>query len=81
MTIGFRMQKDQREVIECQYEEAYSFSDGLASVKYAGKWGYINQYQTWIIEPQFGEAYPFLDGSGLVKDELGNYRILSLEHY
>ncbi len=68
-------------VIECQYEEAYSFSDGLASVKYAGKWGYINQYQTWIIEPQFGEAYPFLDGSGLVKDELGNYRILSLEHY
>lgn len=46
--------------IPCRYEEAYSFSNRLAPVKYAGEWGYINRYGTWIIEPQFSTAYPFL---------------------
>ena len=46
-----------------------------------GKWGYINRYGTMVIEPQFAQAFPFLEGRALVRDELGNYRILELMYY
>lgn len=68
-------------IVECQYEDVYSFSNRLAAVKYAGNWGYINRYNTMVIEPQFASAYPFLAGSALAVDELGNYRILTLKYY
>ena len=34
-----------------------------------------------VIEPQFAQAFPFLEGRALVRDELGNYRILELMYY
>ena len=77
---GFTNEKGEL-VVACQYEDAFSFSDDLAAVKYAGKWGYINRYGTMVIEPQFAQAFPFLEGRALVRDELGNYRILELMYY
>ena len=77
---GFADEKGQV-VIDCQYEDVYSFSNHLAPVKYAGEWGYLNQSGAWAIEPEFDMAYPFYEGNSLVTDSLGNYRILSLKHY
>lgn len=68
-------------IVECKYEDAYSFSDRLAAVKYGGKWGYINKYGTLAIEWQYEQAYPFLEGSALVVDGQGRYGILTLRNY
>ena len=77
---GFTNEKGEL-VVACQYEDAFSFSDDLAAVKYAGKWVYINRYGTMVIEPQFAQGFPFLEVRALVSDELGNYRILELMYY
>lgn len=68
-------------MVDYQYEDAYSFSNRLAAVKYAGKWGYVNKYGTMVIEAQFQQAWPFLAGSSLVTDDLGNYKVLKLKYY
>ncbi len=68
-------------VVECQYGDVCSFSNRMAAVNYAGKWGYINRYNAMVIEPLFEEAAPFYRGRALVKDELGNYKILSLDFF
>ncbi|MDO4295484.1 MAG: WG repeat-containing protein [bacterium] len=77
---GFANEKGEI-LIACQYEDANSFSNRLAAVKYAGQWGYINRYNQMMIEAQYEQAYPFLEGSALTVDELGNYKILSLKYY
>ena len=46
-------------VITPQFEEAQSFSEGLAAVKIDNKWGYIDTTGKFIITPQFQEAYYF----------------------
>ena len=77
---GFANEKGEI-VIDYQYEDANSFSDRLAAVKYADEWGYINRYNMMIIEPQYAQAYPFLAGMALVVDDRGNYRIITLSNY
>lgn len=77
---GFANEKAEL-VVECQYEDAYSFSNRLGAVKYAGKWGYINKYNTMAIEAEFSSALPFMAGYSLVTDSMGNYKILSLKYY
>lgn len=68
-------------IVECKYDDAYSFSNRLAAVKYAGKWGYINRYGTLIIDLQYEQAYPFLEGSALIVDGQGRYGIVTLRNY
>ena len=68
-------------VVECQYEDACSFSDHLAAVLDGDKWGYINRYNTKVIEAQFTQAQPFLAGKAMVKDAMGNVKILTLKYY
>ena len=68
-------------MVACQYEDAFSFSDDLAAVKYAGGNGDNSEIARMVIEPQFAQAFPFLEGRALVRDELGNYRILELMYY
>ena len=46
-------------VINPQFDEAGSFSEGLADVKIGGKEGYINPKGEIVIEPQFDSAGPF----------------------
>lgn len=77
---GFADEKGQL-LVDCQYEEALSFSNRLAAVKYAGKWGYINRHNTMVIEAQFKQAFPFLEGKSLVLDDLGSFCILELKYY
>lgn len=77
---GFADEKGQL-IVEYKYDDAYSFSNRLAAVKYAGEWGYINKYGTLIMDLQYEQAYPFLEGSALVVDTQGRYRIVTLRNY
>lgn len=48
-------------------QEAKPFSEGLASVKIKGKWGYINRSGSIVIQPKFNEVSPFINGLAYVK--------------
>ena len=50
-----------------QFEEADSFSEGLARVKTGDKWGYIDKEGKLVIQPQLDEAEKFSDGLALVR--------------
>lgn len=55
-------------VLKEQFEEAKSFSLGLAPVKLDGKWGYINTAGKFVIEAEFEDANVFSkQGSAAVK--------------
>lgn len=62
-------------VIEPQYSDAKSFSNGLAPVNTDGMWGYINANGEFRIEPQFSDCLPFSsNGIAAVKEDgLWNY--------
>lgn len=57
-------------VIEPIYEKAFSFSDGLAAVKFNGKWGFIDKNEKIIVPFEYDEFESSLkDGEAkLVKD-------------
>ena len=56
-------------VIEPKYDDAYSFSLGLAPVKVNNKWGYINLKNALVIDSVYEEAYPFSsDGRAVIND-------------
>ncbi|MBP7708010.1 MAG: WG repeat-containing protein [Candidatus Aminicenantes bacterium] len=40
------------------FEFARGFRNGLASVRYEGKWGFIDRAGTWVIPPQFDDVKP-----------------------
>ncbi len=44
------------------FEEAKSFSEGLAAVRAGDKWGFINNTGEFVIEPQFYYAFDFSEG-------------------
>ena len=50
-----------------QFEEADSFSEGLARVKSGNKWGYIDKTGKLVIQPQLDEANSFSEGVALVR--------------
>jgi serine/threonine protein kinase len=50
-------------VIQPQFDDAESFSEGLAAVyNYNRGWGYINKSGEFIVQPQFGSADLFSEG-------------------
>jgi hypothetical protein len=44
------------------YEDAKSFSSGMAPVKTKGCWGFIDANGDWLVEPSYDGAEPFSDG-------------------
>ncbi|MBE9039892.1 WG repeat-containing protein [Oscillatoriales cyanobacterium LEGE 11467] len=54
------------DVIPPQFEEAKSFSQGLAAVKDGGKWGYLDTQGNWAIAPQFEAAGDFSEEGAIV---------------
>jgi len=51
-------------IIPLQFQDARSFSDGMAAVKKDGMWGYIDRLGQWVIPPEY--PYPVGDySSGL----------------
>lgn len=53
-------------VINPQYSEVLSFSQGLAAVKLNDKWGYINKNGKALVKPQFNQASSFSEGVAAV---------------
>ena len=57
-------------IIKPQFDGAYSFSEGLASVLVGagidGSRGYINKSGAFVIRPQFNFAFPFSEGLAAV---------------
>ena len=60
-------------VIPCQFDDARSFSEGLAAVKKGGKWGYINTNGQIVISCQFDRTVMFSEGLAtvLIGDKCG----------
>ena len=58
--------KDGNIVIDYQYTDAYSFSNGVAAVRIGSYWGYISQRNEIVINTGYSEAYPFHDGVAVV---------------
>ena len=78
MTFGYRysyrvgfINKEGVMVIRPQFDDAASFSEGIAAIKVGDLWGYIDKTGKTIIAPQFIEAGIFQDGIAIVKDENG----------
>ena len=68
-------------VIEPQYEDARSFSNGFGAVKKDGKWGFIDQNNKMCIEPTFDDAkYMNSRGNVFIKQN-GLWSTLSLYSY
>ncbi len=68
-------------VLEPQFEDALSFSEGMAAVKKDGKWGYIDRSGNFLIEPMFEEAGALSKtGSAFVKNHAG-YSLMTLSRY
>jgi hypothetical protein len=73
LTWGF-VDKTGKTVIEPAFEDAWPFSDGLASVRVGGKWGYVDKTGKTVVEPQYDYAWPFSEGLGrLLKDGTQGY--------
>lgn len=64
---GF-INKSGREVIPFIYEEATSFSEGIAGVKVDNKWGYINKKGETIISYKYEKCTLFSEGIASVVD-------------
>ncbi len=56
-----------RVVIPAKYEAVWSFSEGLAVVKIAGKWGYIDKTGTMVIPAKYEDVWSFSEGLACVK--------------
>ena len=54
-------------VINPQFDLAFSFSEGLASVEIGDEWGFIDKTGSVVINPQFGFASPFSEGLAAVR--------------
>ena len=77
---GF-VESDGTILLEPVYEDAKSFSKGLAAAREDGKWGYIDRNGAWIIPPTFEDAGPFSEaGTAFVKNHAG-YSLLTLSRY
>lgn len=73
--------RDGKMVIDAVYDQARSFSLGMAPVMIDGEWGYIDQNNKMVIEPQYMDATVFSpDGSAMVKG-MGSWNMLTLCAY
>jgi hypothetical protein len=51
-----------------KYQNVRSYSEGLAAVQVGnGKWGFVNEKQTWVIPAKFEDAGAFKDGKAKAK--------------
>lgn len=66
-------------VIKPSYEQAGSFSCGLAPVKINEKWGYINRNGEIVIEPEFVNAKSF-NSKGYAPVCMSQWYIIKLEY-
>jgi hypothetical protein len=59
---GFKHKKTGKVVIPIEYDDAESFSEGLARVKKNGKWGFIDKTGKVVIPFEYDWVYSFSEG-------------------
>lgn len=64
--------------IEPQYDDARSFSNGMAAVMVDGLWGFINDSGEMVIEPQFEDARDFNSNGCVFVLTDGEWKLLRL---
>jgi hypothetical protein len=74
---GF-VDKNGKVVIEPQYDDARSFSNGYAAVKTGGKWGFIDAEGSIVIENTFSDVKDFSDRGTVFVQIQNNWRVLKL---
>lgn len=67
--------------MEAQYQNARSFSNGLAAVQIDGKWGFIDREGKVIIEAVFDDAKDFTSSGTVFVCEDGVWKLLKLYKY
>jgi len=68
--------------VEAQYENAKSYSNGLAAVSIDDKWGFINEDAALAIENQFVDAdYFSKKGVCMISTLEGQYQVLKLKFF
>ena len=77
---GF-VDKDGKQVIKPQFNEAHSFSNGLAAVRFSNGWGYVDEKGNKVIETGFDDACDFNEqGKTFVKTD-DKWQVLTLYLY
>lgn len=66
---GFSDRENQELLIPANYDYAYAFSEGLASVRKDGKYGYIDKSGKEIIPFIYDNAYAFSEGLACVRKQ------------
>jgi hypothetical protein len=54
-------------IIPVQFEDAFSFSEGLAAVENKGNWGFIDKTGKTVLELQYDKACRFSEGLASVR--------------
>lgn len=67
-------------VIECQYQDACSFSNHLGAVKKADTWGYVSEKNELVIDELLDNARPFHNGIAQAHSSLGAV-LIKLENF
>lgn len=62
-------------VIPFEYDGAFSFSEGLASVEKDGKYGFIDNTGTVVIPFEYDDALPFSEGLAYVEESKEGFYI------
>jgi len=73
---GGYVDKNGEIVIPFDFDTAYPFSEGLASVRMGDKFGYIDHTGEIVILPQFENVEPFREGVALVRIKDKEYRFI-----
>ena len=77
---GF-VDKDGKQVIKPQFNEAHSFSNGLAAVRFSNGWGYVDEKGNKVIATGFDDACDFNEqGKTFVKTD-DKWQVLTLYLY
>ena len=77
---GFKDKKTDNEVISCMYENASrrNFHNGLAAVKFSGKWGYIDKTNKTVIPFKYDWVSYIRDYSAIAVKLNGKHGIIDI---
>src|SRR5690606_21793504 len=64
---GF-IDKNGQEIVPLKYDEAMSFSEGMAKVRVQDKWGFVDQTGREVISPKYESVGSFSDGLARIYD-------------
>jgi hypothetical protein len=54
-------------IVKTQFDDAHSFSEGLAAVSLNGRWGFIDKQGTFVVQPKYQSVGDFSEGLAAVK--------------